>query len=632
MRHPTQASRIERLEPRRLLAADLLADVNGIYPTDAFEIDGIYYFLADDGVYGRELFKSDGTVWGTMLVKDITPGADDTHISGMYALGDRLLFFVDRPDDSRALWVSNGTAAGTLELNDDGSAYESIAPGAVYQGKFYFATVSSDENSSTLWSTDGTIGGTNQVLDLPYEGLSRGISYIEVAGDRLVFSSHIEVWGSDGTAGGTLNLMTLPGLTTADGDIIVPTVIDGYFYFNLNSGQHTIWKTDGTEEGTSPVTDDVSAVIWHRVGDNLYFEHDPALPGPYNNTLYVLEGITDELTGLATLSTSWQFTPLPGWDQTVFLAGAEASGNEVWITDGTVAGTHLLKDISAGPANSNANLLTATGSYVYFAANDGEHGVELWRTDGTEAGTSLAHEFTSGPGSSTITSIADANGRLVVVANGQTWVFDHPDTLTAPLGPTQARIRLNDRVLRIFGTQGDDVIQIYRMTEYPERFVVNLNGAKGSFNFADVRKIIVHGYEGDDNIAFREMNGAVAIRSMICAGAGNDSIFGNSTRDSVWGDAGDDFIHTSVASDLAFGGGGNDTILGGEGEDTLNGDQGADSVIGGAHRDLIRGGLDVENDTLDGGAGVDVMFGSAVFEIFFGGEQGQDPLDQLLLA
>jgi len=76
------------------------------------------------------------------------------------------------------------------------------------------------------------------------------------------------------------------------------------------------------------------------------------------------------------------------------------TGYEIWRTDGTEAGTYLLKDINPGPQGSFPAQLTAVNGALFFAAFDGDHGTELWRSDGTEAGTLLVKDLRPGPDSS----------------------------------------------------------------------------------------------------------------------------------------------------------------------------------------------------------------------------------------
>jgi trimeric autotransporter adhesin len=77
----------------------------------------------------------------------------------------------------------------------------------------------------------------------------------------------------------------------------------------------------------------------------------------------------------------------------IFSAFDTSTGRELWITDGTVRGTKLLKDINPGTANSSPQQITKVGNKIIFTANDGVHGQELWETDGTTDGTKLIKDI-----------------------------------------------------------------------------------------------------------------------------------------------------------------------------------------------------------------------------------------------
>jgi ELWxxDGT repeat protein len=76
---------------------------------------------------------------------------------------------------------------------------------------------------------------------------------------------------------------------------------------------------------------------------------------------------------------------------TLFLAAHEPThGQELWKSDGTRAGTRLVRDINPGTGNSHPYYLTDVGGSLFFRADDGTHGVELWNSDGSRAGTQVA--------------------------------------------------------------------------------------------------------------------------------------------------------------------------------------------------------------------------------------------------
>src|SRR5438067_1465208 len=88
--------------------------------------------------------------------------------------------------------------------------------------------------------------------------------------------------------------------------------------------------------------------------------------------------------------------PLKVGSTTFFRAGAENQGYELWVTDGTRAGTHLVRDINPGRNDSNPSNFFAYNGRLLFAADDGVHGSELWTSDGTADGTQMIADLNPG--------------------------------------------------------------------------------------------------------------------------------------------------------------------------------------------------------------------------------------------
>jgi ELWxxDGT repeat protein len=127
------------------------------------------------------------------------------------------------------------------------------------------------------------------------------------------------------------------------------------------------------------------------------------------------------------------FTQFEG--QVVFVATDALHGRELWITDGTVAGTQLIDDINPGsgdafPGIDNGPIpMQVVGSELFFAANDGSDGTELWETDGVTGGTQIVKDIHPGSGGSNINSMVNFGGKLFFAANDgvhnqQLWTSD----------------------------------------------------------------------------------------------------------------------------------------------------------------------------------------------------------------
>ena len=118
------------------------------------------------------------------------------------------------------------------------------------------------------------------------------------------------------------------------------------------------WVSDGTEAGTFMLKDIYS-------GPSQSMPSAPAETNDYYNKY---------------------FTPLNG--EMLFPAYSDIFGSELWATDGTQAGTHIVKDIAPGTSNSGPNKRLLFNNRLYFNATDTDNGVYImWVTDGTEAGT-----------------------------------------------------------------------------------------------------------------------------------------------------------------------------------------------------------------------------------------------------
>ena len=89
-----------------------------------------------------------------------------------------------------------------------------------------------------------------------------------------------------------------------------------------------------------------------------------------------------------------------------FSANDGVNGTELWKSDGTAAGTVLVKDIFPSVSwSSSPRYLTAVGNTLFFSANDGVNGEELWRSDGTAAGTVLVKDIFPGSSNSSPVSL-----------------------------------------------------------------------------------------------------------------------------------------------------------------------------------------------------------------------------------
>jgi ELWxxDGT repeat protein len=130
-------------------------------------------------VHGNELWSSDGTEAGTVLVKDIRPGDYDAYPSNLTAVGDAVFFRARDGVNGRELWTSDGTAAGTRLVADiNPGANESRPQSLTESGGALFFSANDRVHGEELWISDGTEAGTTMIKDIntggAFEVSSRG--------------------------------------------------------------------------------------------------------------------------------------------------------------------------------------------------------------------------------------------------------------------------------------------------------------------------------------------------------------------------------------------------------------------------------------------------------------------------
>ena len=408
----------------------------GSNPRQFTAANGLLYFVANDGVHGRELWKSDGTLVGTALVQDINPSPDpltsDSIPGNLTNVNGTLYFTADDGSIGFELWKSDGTSTGTELVSDpyptsssnpwnlafirnqlffeaDHPTYgrepwtlqigpqppgspailDDLFPGEegsypsdylAFDGLTYFLA-----NDTQLWNTDGTKAGTGLIYDAA-DGTNFYLANLHLHNGILVFAKihrgsdpwlpdaddRIEVWKSDGTPTGTQLVYDFgPGAST--------NLSEGAYFVSVNDTLFTtlltpsfgaeLWKVE-LNASTAALVKDIH-------------------PGEYSSdpqNLFVHAG------------------------SLFFSANDDLTGWELWKSDGTSTGTHLVKDLNTAtipgtpptPGSSYPSDFVTWGDRFYFTVQtEGPDGIrytpddrgQLWQSDGSSAGTLLVKDF-----------------------------------------------------------------------------------------------------------------------------------------------------------------------------------------------------------------------------------------------
>lgn len=373
----------------------MVKDINpgsasGFYDSQRVQLpNGRLVFLANDGVHGAELWASDGSDAGTLMLKDISVGLNSSSPEQLTAFGDWVAFvategsqgsFFDFLNLKASLNVTDGTPAGTRVVEGlptsfnvspiilgqaNGLLYFSavvngsgnravftsdgtsatrrvdLPSGAQLLGlneQFGFFKVSDVSNGQELWAADwsaGTFSLVKDVLAGSGSGLASTTGYTAMVGNKIVFAAHVSasqlgLWVSDGTAAGTVNLSATPVLQTV---VLGNTLV-------LTTGNQ-IYSVDLSVATPVPLLlrSDVTADVLQKDADQVFFRST-------SNTLFAF---TPGAANPVTLATEVSQYKVVAENAIFFLQNVLTTGGQaLWYSDGTVAGTRFIEDVATG--------------------------------------------------------------------------------------------------------------------------------------------------------------------------------------------------------------------------------------------------------------------------------------------
>jgi len=366
-------------------------------------MDSIYYFVGHDGDNDLELWRTNGTEAGTYRVININTGGS-ANPRELTSVGDSLFFMAANNDAAEQLYLTDGTEEGTKWVFDVDPEALVIYPMLTASGGLLYFRTYRPNIYTELWVTDGITGHTHMVDDIcvnigsdPNELTDFNGSLVFLAANCVQSGNSLYrtqgLYGSIGLLGGD----HADGLTVIDGQVYFVSIFEGY--------GSELSVSNGVTPGIGRLTDinpgAYSAEIYHLTKLDsliLFRAYEPdhgAELWSYNPQTLTVRLVKDINPGANNSSFPDQLIAYKG--KLYFSASDGVHGTELWVSDGTEAGTVMLKNISEEPGDvayhSNPTQFFATEDLLFFRADDYIHGAELWQTDGTEQGTKMTADI-----------------------------------------------------------------------------------------------------------------------------------------------------------------------------------------------------------------------------------------------
>lgn len=386
---------------------DINAAAGGSNPDQLVMVGSALYFTAYDGT-DTELWRSDGTSGGTVQIDiNTTTGTASSYPYQLFALNSTTLIFqADNGISGYELWSCVGTTPALVEDINPGSG-SSYPSGFKILNSFVYYQAYDATNGYELWQLSTTT--VNATFNVLFANINAG-SADSNPSSFYAYGGFLYFAATSGTTGSELwrtNGVSVPTLvkdinTSSVGASSFPYGFVGLgsnIYFQANDGVngYELWKSDGTSGNTVMLLD-----IFPGTSSN---SSAPANFINFNSKLF-------------------------------FTARTAANGYELWSTDGTAAGTSLFKDINPGVPSGSFGFPIVNGTSLYFLAADAT-GINIWVTDGVRSCATILVPAFSGAqtsGASSFTAFGTTKMIFSMVAQGydrELFILD-PALVTVP--------------------------------------------------------------------------------------------------------------------------------------------------------------------------------------------------------
>ena len=381
---------------------------------------------------GAELWVTDGTPQNTRLFADICPGQCSSNAAQFYIEGSNLYFSADDGRFGPELWrLASGSDTPVL-VSDINPGAKGSSPaefkrisfrvGTTVVSRTFFAA-SRDQEGRELWRLSNG-GATSPSVSLE----------LDIAA---------------GTAGSAPFDVTI--LNTLQVGVIARTLNSGQELHALDYSSTTATPTGSTVFAAFATSTSRNAREMLTLAANTYLILDDFTTS--QDELWVTQGTAASTVKLRSANTIDSLTPNVPLFRVFFASGSNSIKN-LGVTDGTVAGTTTLSTTIGNPTN-----VLSAGNRVLFIAATPANGRELFSSDGSAAGTGLLKELVSGAAGipNTVVAAATAQGSSAFYGfEDQLWLSDN--TAAGTLEISGSAISGAVRVQNILPTRASEAI------------------------------------------------------------------------------------------------------------------------------------------------------------------------------